>query len=29
MTPRGGRLLGHRDFLLLWGGQSASDVGTA
>jgi MFS family permease len=29
MTPRGGRLLRHRDFLLLWGGQSASDVGTA
>lgn len=28
-TKRGGRLLRHRDFLLLWGGQSVSDVGTA
>ncbi|MCU1656768.1 MAG: transporter [Pseudonocardiales bacterium] len=28
-APRGGRLLRHRDFLLLWAGQSTSDVGTA
>ena len=27
--PRAGRLLHQRDFLLLWTGQTVSDVGTA
>lgn len=27
--PRGGRLLRHRDFRLLWAGQTVSDVGSA